>query len=197
MINFFRASGAAEDKIESFIAKSGSDVSPENVIELVCQLYGMSKKESIPLDQIPDYIKQKLEEKQKIDEEIKQADAILQSKNVSIQTINEYIQLKKELRKHGLATKDVHRLRDVLLASKKYRYSPGKIVAKLRNIARLENKENKLKSSCEVFSKKEAGYKDVIPYTEEIVSLRVGIQELISLEVAIKEAAKMYNLPFY
>jgi hypothetical protein len=24
-----------------------------------------------------------------------------------------------------------------------------------------------------------------------------GIQELISLEVAIKEAAKMYNLPFY
>src|ERR687886_17597 len=51
MINFFRASGAAEDKIESFIAKFGSDVPPENVIELVCQLYGMSKKESIPLDQ--------------------------------------------------------------------------------------------------------------------------------------------------
>ena len=85
----------------------------------------------------------------------------------------------------------------IFLAAKKYRYSPGKIVAKLRNIKRLENKENKLKSSVDALSKKEARYKDILPFTEEIVSLRVGIQELIGLEVAIKEAAKTYNLPFY
>src|SRR5919199_3095669 len=177
MINFFRASGAAEDKIESFIAKSGSDVSPENVIELVCQLYGMSKKESIPLDQVPEYIKQKLEEKQKIDEEIKQADVILQNKHVSIATINEHIQLKKELKKYGLSIKDIHRLLDVLVAAKEYRYSPGKIVAKLRSIKRLENKEAKLKTSVETFSKKETRYKEITPYTEEIVALHVGIPE--------------------
>ncbi len=70
-------------------------------------------------------------------------------------------------------------------------------MAKLRNIKRLENKENKLKSSVDALSKKEARYKDILPFTEEIVSLPVGIQELIGLEVAIKEAAKMYNLPFY
>src|ERR671929_615336 len=39
LYNFFRKSGAAEDKIESFITKASSgDVSPENVIELVYQL---------------------------------------------------------------------------------------------------------------------------------------------------------------
>ena len=96
-----------------------------------------------------------------------------------------------------MSTKDIHKLLNLLEAAKKYRYSPGKIVAKLRNITRLENKENKLKSSVEALSKKEARYKDVIPYTEEIVSLHISILELIGLEVAIKEAAKMYNLPFY
>ena len=49
---------------------------------------------------------------------------------------------------------------DVLVAAKNYRYSPGKIVAKLRSIKRLENKENKLKTSCEAFSNKQAKYKD-------------------------------------
>jgi hypothetical protein len=48
-----------------------------------------------------------------------------------------------------------------------------------------------------LYSKKEAKYKDVIPFTEELVALGVGIQELIGLEIGIKEASKMYNLPFF
>ncbi|HYZ49688.1 MAG TPA: hypothetical protein VE593_02285 [Nitrososphaeraceae archaeon] len=70
-------------------------------------------------------------------------------------------------------------------------------MAKLRSLKRLENKESKLKSSVEAFSKKEARYKEIIPYTEEIVALHVGIPELLGLEVAIKEAGKMYNSSFY
>ena len=59
--NFIRNSGAAEDKLESFIANvSSGDVSPEKVIALVNQLYDVSKKESIPLDQVTDYIKEKI-----------------------------------------------------------------------------------------------------------------------------------------
>jgi hypothetical protein len=76
---YFIKSGAAEHKIESFISKvSSSDVPPEKIIELVYQIYEISRKESIPLDNLPDYINQKLEEKQKIDGEIKEADVILQ-----------------------------------------------------------------------------------------------------------------------
>jgi hypothetical protein len=86
--------------------------------------------------QVPNYIKQKLEEKQKIDQDLKEADAVLQSKNVSIEAINEHIQLKEELKKYRLCTKDIHRLVNLLLSAKEYRYSAGKIVAKLRNIKR-------------------------------------------------------------
>jgi vacuolar-type H+-ATPase subunit I/STV1 len=131
-------------------------LTPEKVIELVNQLFNISKSKSIPLDQVSSYIKEKLEEKQRIDEAIKEADAILQNKNVSIEVINEHIQLNEELKKYRLSTKDIHKLLYLLVAVKEYRYSPGKIVAKLSNLKDLENKENRLKNSCEILSKNEA-----------------------------------------
>ncbi|MFL6407875.1 MAG: hypothetical protein ACJ71F_12475 [Nitrososphaeraceae archaeon] len=151
--------------------------------------YTKSQEESqFPPDQVPNYIKEKLEEKQKIDDQIKEADAILQSKTLNIEAINEHIQLNEELKKYRLSTKDIHRLRDLLVAAKEFRYSPGKIIGKLRNIKRLENKENKLKNNCEMLSKKEARYKDLIPFTEEIAASDIGINELLALKVGIKEA---------
>jgi hypothetical protein len=65
LYNYFIKSGATEDKIESFIDNiSSSNIPPEKVIELVNQLFNISKSESIPLDQ-----------------EIKDANDILQNKN--------------------------------------------------------------------------------------------------------------------
>ncbi|MFL6472717.1 MAG: hypothetical protein ACJ71H_17925 [Nitrososphaeraceae archaeon] len=170
LYNYFIKSGASENTVESFITKvSTTDFSPEQTIELVYQLYEISRGETIPLHQVPGYIGEKLQEKQKIDEQIKEADATLQSKNVSIEAINEHIHLKEELKKYRLSTKDIHRLVNLLLAAKEYRYSPGKIVAKLRSIKGLENKENKLENSCEALSKKEAKYKEIIPLAQLIV----------------------------
>ena len=129
--NIIRSSGATEDEIESFIANvSTNDASPEKVIQYVNQLFAVSKRESIPLDQVSGYIREKLEEKQKIDEEIKQANGILQSKNVSIEAINEHIQLNEELHKYRLSTKYIHRLLNLLLTAKEYRFSAWKIVGK-------------------------------------------------------------------
>jgi hypothetical protein len=133
--NFFRSSGTKENEIESFITNINSGyLPPGKAIELINQIYEISKSESVPPEQLPNYVRQKLEEKQKIDEETKQADAILQSKNVSIEAINEHIQLNEELKEYRLSVKDIHKLLNLLEAAKEYRYSPGKIVAKLRNV---------------------------------------------------------------
>jgi hypothetical protein len=196
MYNYFVKSGASEDKIQSFITKvSSSDISPEKVIELVNQLFNISKEESVPLDQMPSYIKEKLEEKQKIDEQIKEPDAILQSKNVSMETINEHIQLKEQLKKYRLSTKDIRRLLDLLEAVKEYRYSPGKIVSKLRSIKRLENKKDRLKNNCEILSKQVNKYKEIIPLGQLISDMHIGKSELISFKIAVNEAAELYGFP--
>jgi hypothetical protein len=175
LYNFFRGSGAKENEIESFITNINSGyIHPGKAIELVNQVYNISKSESVPPDQLPNYVRQKLEEKQKIDEHIKEADAVLQSKNVSIEAIKERTQLNEELKKYRLSTKDIHKLLNLLMAAKEYRYSPGKIVAKLRSIKHLQNKENKLKSSCEMLLKKEAKYKEIIPLAQLIWDLHIS-----------------------
>jgi hypothetical protein len=93
-----------------------------------------------------------------------------------------------------LFIKDIHRLVNFLEAVKEYRYSPGKIVAKLRSIKALENKENRLKTSCETLSKKEAKYKEIIPLANIIWDLHISKSELISFKVAINETAETYGL---
>jgi hypothetical protein len=67
LYNYFIKSGAAENKIESFIVNvSSGDASPEKVIALVNQLYDVSKKESIPLDQMSGYIKENYKKKKSL-----------------------------------------------------------------------------------------------------------------------------------
>jgi hypothetical protein len=59
LYNYFIKSGAEEDKIESFIANvSSSDISPENIVQYVNQLFAVSREQSIPPDQVPNYIKE-------------------------------------------------------------------------------------------------------------------------------------------
>jgi hypothetical protein len=135
LYNYFRSSGTSEEEIESFITRvSTADISPENIIPCVNQLYEITKGQSISLHELPDYIEQKLEEKQKIDEEIEKADAILQTKNVKTKAINEHVKLNEELKKHRLSTHDVHKLLNVLSNAKKYGFDGKGIAEKLYNI---------------------------------------------------------------
>jgi DNA repair ATPase RecN len=196
LYNYFIKSGAAEDEIERFIARvSRGDVSPEKVIALVNELFNISKSESIPLDQVSSYIKEKLQEKQKIDEQIKEADALLQSKNVNIEAINEHIQLNEKLNEYNLSFQDIDKLLNVLINAKENGFDPKLIVRKLRSIRRLEKKQERLKNSCEMLSKKEAKYKETIPLAELIWDLHIGRSELISFKVAVNEAAQQYGFP--
>src|ERR687886_444399 len=75
LFNYLVKSGAAEQEVESFVTNVNSGYIPlGKAIELINQIYEISKSQSVPPDQLPDYIEQKLVEKQRIDEAIKEAD---------------------------------------------------------------------------------------------------------------------------
>src|SRR5919198_1417226 len=135
------------------------------------------------------------DEKQRIDEEIEQADVALQSKNVSVEAINEHLKLSEELDKHGLSTNDVDKLLKLLVNSKKYGFDGKEIADKLYNMLELEWKEKQLKDKCKKLSKRISKYKDVVPLTEDIAAWGIGIDELLVLKVGINQAAKHYNFP--
>jgi hypothetical protein len=195
LFNFFRGSGAKENEVESFITNINSGyILPGKVIELVNQIYDISKSESIPLDQIPSYIERKLQQKRKVDEEIKEADETLQSKNVNIQAIDEHLALNGKLKEHGLSTQDIDKLLKILANAARYGFDGDRIASKLYDIQDLERKQKGLKNKCKELSKQAAKYKDILPLTEEIAAWGIGIEELLVLKVGIIQAAKHYNL---
>jgi hypothetical protein len=196
LYNYFIKSGAAEDRIEAFITNLHCTTIPtQKTIEYLNQIHEIAKEESIPLDQVSGYIKEKLEEKQKIDECVREADATLQSKSVTIEAIGEHLKLKEELDRHGVSMQDIAKLLKLLSNAKRYGFDGKEIADKLYNIQELEWKERELKDKCKKFSKRISKFKDVVPLTEDIAAWGIGIDELLALKVGINQAAKHYNLP--
>ena len=195
MYNFFRGSGAKENEIESFITNNNSGyITPGKALDLVNQIYEITKSQSVPPDQLPDYVRQKLEEKQRIEQEIHQANGVLESKNVAIEAINQYLKLSEELDKHGLSAQDIDKLLNLLLNAKEYQFDAKKISGKLRGIERLDKKEKQLRGRCEIFTKQAAKYKNILPLVEDIADLQISVEDLIAFKIAINEAVKYYDL---
>jgi hypothetical protein len=113
---------------------------------------------------------------------------------VTVEAIDEQIKLNEELEKHGLSTQDIHKLLSVLSNAKKYGFDGKEIAEKLYDFKFLEWKEKEFKDKRKKLSKRISKYKDVVPFTEEIVALGIGINELITLKTGINVAAKHYNL---
>jgi hypothetical protein len=138
-----------------------------------------------------------LEEKQKIDEEIKEADVILQSKNVNIETINEHIRLNEKLNEYNLCFQDIDKLLNVLVNAKENEFDGKKIVEKLKRIKQLQNKEDRPKRHCGVLSDQVKKCNNVLPLAQKMVALNIDIQQLLVFESTVNQLAKQNNLPPY
>ena len=147
-----------------------------------------------PLEYLENHVKQKEEEKQIIEEEIKHRRAILESTNLDVQTINEYTHLKEELSKQRLSTEDPTRLLLILQTIKDIGYEPRKIVARFSHIESLRQTEKGLKNNCKMLGERVARCQSVLPLCERIVRLRIGIGELLAFHTAVSEKAEMHHM---
>ena len=138
--NYIKNIGTNEDKIESFLVNLVNSPEPERLIDVANHVACVSISESIPLVDLEGHVKLKEEEEQRLEEEIQQARAILESTNVEIQTISRYKQLRAELSKHSLSSEDTDRLLTLLNNIKQYRYDPRKTVEEISNIKSLKRR---------------------------------------------------------
>jgi hypothetical protein len=180
---------------ESIITNINSGYIPTGKsIDLINQIFEISKSQPVTPDQLPNYIEQKLEEKQKIDEEIRQADEILQTKKVKVKTINEYTKLSQKLDKHGLSTQDVNKLVKFVMTAKRYGFDSKNVGAKMNNIKQLESRQKELVRSSAALAKQTAEYREMVPLAQLIYDLHISKSELISFKVAVNVAAQTYGI---
>jgi hypothetical protein len=192
--NYIQKLGANQDQIESFIANLVNTPEPEKLIDVANQVAYVSRSESIPLGELEDHVKHNEEEKQTLEEEIKQRRAILESTNVDVQTINDYNHLKAELSRHNLSSEEPKRLVTVLNNMKHCRYDPKKIVAEFARLNSLRGSERLLKKNCQILENRMSQYKQVLPHLLQIRSWGIGIDKLSTFSIAVNEKAQKYNL---
>jgi hypothetical protein len=194
LYNYIKKLGANQDQIESLITNLANFPKPDKLIDVANQIAQLSRSESIPLEDLQNHVKQKEEENQRLEEEIKHKGVILESTNVDVQTINQYTHLKDELSKHGLSTEDPTRLLLILRTIKQIGYDPQKIVARFSYIKSLRQTEKGLKDNCKMLEERVARCQGVLPLAEQISRLRIGIDELLAFHTAVSETAEMNNL---
>jgi hypothetical protein len=198
LYNYIIKLGLNEAQIESFIVNcmnGANSLPPEKIIVLTNQLFDIAKSESIPPAEVPVYTKEKLEEKQRLEEQIQEASSLLESKNVSIETIREYNQLKDHLSKHNLSIEDPTRLLSILQTIRQIGYEPRKIVARFSHIESLRQTEKGLKNNCKMLEKRAARYQRILPVSEQFVSFGIGIDPLIAFNILVTEMAVTNKIP--
>ena len=192
--NYIKNLGTTDDQIESFVANLANSPEPEKLIKVANQVAELSKSESIPLEDLENHVKQKEEEKQRLEEGIKQTRAILESTNVDVQTINDYKHLEAELSRHNLSSEEPKRLVTVLNNMKHCRYDPKKIVAEFARLNSLRGSERLLKKNCKMFEKRMSEDRQVLTAFVQIRSWGIGIDKLSTFSIAVNERAQKYNL---
>src|SRR5205823_14936696 len=146
--NYIKKLGANEDQIESLIVNllnGANSVPNEKIVDLINQLFELSKSESITPAEVPNYVNRKIEEKQRIEAEIKKAGAILHDMNIDMQTIEQYKKLQDELKRQGLSMEDPRRLVSILQIINESGCDPKKIVRELAGINSLRRTERRVK----------------------------------------------------
>jgi hypothetical protein len=105
------------------------------------------------------------------------------------------MKLNEKLNEYNLSFQDIDKLLNLLVNAKEHGFDVKKIVAKLKKIQRLQNKEDRLKNHCEILSEQVKECNNVLPLAQKIVAMNIDISELLIFDTAVNKIAKQYNLP--
>jgi hypothetical protein len=141
-------------------------------------------------------LKQKIEEKHTLEEEIRKSRLSLDQENIKIEIIEEYKKLKEELNKRGISIGDPRRFASVLQTIDRIGNEPRKIIRELEQIKSLKQTERRLKKNCGMWESRATQYKEIIPMCEQVVSRGdLGISLLMALHAAVLKKTEESSVP--
>ena len=149
--------GIKEDDFESYILDiynrcKNVGLSPENIASHLKDLVELSTTDAIPFSQIPNYIKQKADEKEILEKEIKKLkaqkeilnlqksnsesvrDQALQDERMTATELKWYSDIKAELRKYGIPVDDIPKFAKAVNGLREYGYDVGKVISEFSDL---------------------------------------------------------------
>jgi uncharacterized protein (UPF0335 family) len=172
LLNILSTLGVKEEaNIESFLTQIynlcvSKNIAPEVIVKISAQILELDDDETIPFTQLPEYIQQKVKEKQRLEQEIKtlrerkmsaqsECDEALRSSKITIDALHEYMRLREcLLEEYGLSIEDddnnnshednLPKIVNVIYNLKHSGYDAKTIIKDLSNINSLQTREQEL-----------------------------------------------------
>ncbi len=172
LLNILSTLGVKEEaNIESFLTQIynlcvSKNIAPEVIVKISAQILELDDDETIPFIQLPEYIQQKVKEKQRFEQEIKtlrerkmsaqsECDEALRSSKITIDALHEYMRLREcLLEEYGLSIEDddnnnshednLPKIVNVIYNLKHSGYDAKTIIKDLSNINSLQTREQEL-----------------------------------------------------
>jgi hypothetical protein len=183
--------GIDEEKFESFISDiyekcKKLDLQPDNIAYYIDELLKFSKE--IPVSQIPDYIKQKTDYKNKLEKEIegledriKQLEqeksdaeelrnAALENESMTTSELKWNSHLKIELKKYGIPIEDVRLFAKAIHGLRQYGYDVAKITSEFSDLENLKNQIQLARNSIPAIENKFANLNGQCNFLEQMIN---------------------------
>jgi hypothetical protein len=207
LLNIVNKLGAQEANIESFLTQiytlcTSKNIPPEVIVKVSAQIAAIDEK--IPVSQIPEYMQQKIEEKQSLEQEVKrlretkvtaqsECDEALRSSSITIDTLHEYTRLRDCLEESGLSIDDdedkdnLTKLTNVIYNLRHSGYDAKTITKSLSNINSLQTREQELHSQVDAIEVRLKSAEQEYSATEEKLALS---------KQALAEYNQVHNMGF-
>jgi hypothetical protein len=162
-------------------------ISPENIADHLKDLLEFSKT-TVPLSQIPNYIKQKEDEKTKLEKEIQKLkeeigsldleksvsetsrDILLQNERITVAELRWYSNVKAELEKHGIPVNDISEFVKTVNGIKRYGYDPGSVTSEFSDYQSHINRHRMFKDSLQGLENKYNNLNQQCSFLEQLVN---------------------------
>jgi hypothetical protein len=208
-LNIVNKLGAQETNIESFITQIyklciSKNIAPEVIVKISAQITAFD--ETIPISQIPEYMQEKIEEKQHLEREVKrlretkvkaqgECDEALKRSSTTVDTLHKYMSLKKRLEEYGLSIDNddeeeednLTKLINVIYNLKHSGYDAKTVTKSLSNMNSLQTREQELQRQVVAMEARLKNIEQEYSVTEEKLALR---------EQALAEYTELRNIGF-
>jgi outer membrane murein-binding lipoprotein Lpp len=229
LLNIVNKLGAQETNIESFLTQIyklcvSKNIQPEVIVKITEQIPALH--EIIPFSEIPEYVGEKIKEKQSLEQEVKtlketavsaqsECDEALKRSSITVDILHEYKRLKESLvEQYGLSIDsedDLRKVIKVIYNLKHSGYDAKSIIKNLSNINSLQTREQELQSQVDAIEVKlknvEQEYSaseekltysnDALSVYNELRNLGFGMKELKLLKNTVMEISTSNNINPY
>jgi hypothetical protein len=226
IVNVLRSLGTREDQLYLFLNQIYDkclyfDISPDTIVRTARQVAELVNE--MPISEITGYIQEKVQEKVRVDNEVRQAireksnaeaqlQSTLKNNSVTMQTLTSFIEARDLLvNNHNIHIEsDLSKLVNIINNSRLLGFDPNRILYYLSNIADLEARERQLldsiqrahdehemcRENMEITFKEIEENKTILETFNQLNSMGFGLEELVNIRnMASEFEAASQNIP--